>query len=443
MMLHPLFRLPKFGAGPGLHRVDALIAALGLGAYLRATPRIAITGTNGKGSTAKLCSEILRRSGRRTGLFTSPHLFRFNERIEISGAPATDELLTHKADQVLAAIAAYEGIDPDDRVGAFEAYFVLAIAAFAQARVDTLVLEAGIGGRYDAVRMARAPLAAVVSIDFDHTDILGKTLAAIALDKLEIVATGGLAVLGRTLAPLAAQMRCHAGLIGVTPLFATEASAVTIETSDAGGSVLRLMLDGQSIEGIRLNLAGPHQGDNLAIAALLAKRLLDRERAFEAHGFAGAVRGAATETRWPGRLELVMEDPAVTIDVGHSPAAIEAALAAFAAHNRLGDCLLVLGCSRDKNARDMVGLLAPRFNRILCTSAHHKGAPAAEIAAIARAANPTASIVEAATIAVAAVRTVTICRDERRAAYVAGGLFVAIELAHALRGGDPARLRFF
>jgi dihydrofolate synthase/folylpolyglutamate synthase len=435
---HPIFALPKLGAGPGLHRVEALLDALGLGPYLERTPRIAVTGTNGKGSTAKLCAEILRHSGRRTGLFTSPHLYRFNERIEIGGSPAADEALAPAANEVLAAIGSYERAHAGDTVGAFEAFFILAVLAFQRAGCDALVLEAGIGGRYDAVRMARARLGAVVSVDLDHTDILGKSLALIALDKLEIVAPGGIAVLGPSLTPLAGRIGTHARLIGVSPVFIEDACRIRSGAADAQGASLSLKVEDLSVDRIRLALAGRHQADNLAVAAFLARRLLGTS-----HGLADALRQAAAGTRWPGRLERVHDDPAITVDVGHSPAAIEAALASFAAHTRLEDSLLVLGCSRDKNAEAMVKLLAPRFSRILATSAHHKGAPAAGIESLARAANPTAEIEVVEPIARAAERALAICRKEGRAGYAAGGLFLAAELAYAIRGGDPRALRFF
>lgn len=436
---HALLDLPRFGTGLGLHRVDALLTALDLHDVLHRTARVAITGTNGKGSTAKLTADVLRRMGRRVGLFTSPHLYRLHERIEVLGEPVSDDALTAAAGPVMAAVKRHELDHPHDRVGAFEALFVLAVRVFATAGCDALVLEAGIGGRYDPVRLARAPIAAVVSVDFDHTELLGKTLAAIALDKLEITASGGVVVFGPSLDPLAPQLRCHAALLPVTPLFLSAHATITWP---GDGGERSLTVDGLTLPGLTLALAGRHQADNFAMAAMLARRLLEREGMLDDVAFEAALRGAAAEVRWPGRLEEVSVHPSVTVDVGHSPAAIDAALAGFAQRHALDRSVLVLGCSHDKDIAGMVARLAPRFPWVVCTRAHHRGAPAEAIEAQVRAVHPTATVERADTIEAAVARIRALCAAEPRAVYVAGGLFLAAEFAHAMRGEDPAALRF-
>jgi dihydrofolate synthase/folylpolyglutamate synthase len=454
---HPIRRLPKFGAGPGLHRVSALLAALDLDGWLARTPRIAITGTNGKGSTARFGSEILRRAGRRTGLFTSPHLYDFTERFEVDGEPVPDAALRAAAGRVLTAVAGHETAHPDDTVGAFEAFFLLAVAVFADLGVDALVLEAGIGGRFDPVRVARAPLAAVVSVDLDHQQLLGDTLLDIALNKVEIAAPGGVVVLGETLAPYLPQLRTHVRLLGaeaipldaVAPIAAppspgTTKCMITEQGIPRDHAILRagrITVDGQEIDGVRIGLPGAHQWTNFRIAAVLARRLLGP--AVTPAEFASAVREAAARTTWPGRLEQVHTDPDVTIDVGHSPAAIGAALAAYATTADPGRSLLVLGCSANKDVAGMVGLLAPSFPRILCTRAHHLGEAAARIAELAAVANPSARIETVERIEDAPSRALALCRAEHLSAYVAGGLFLAVEFTTALRGGTPSTLDFF
>ncbi|MEZ5773250.1 MAG: Mur ligase family protein [Hyphomicrobiaceae bacterium] len=439
---HAIFRLPKFGRGPGLHRVGALIGALELDAYLDGTARIAVTGSNGKGSTARLTAQILTEAGVRTGLFTSPHLYRFNERIMVDGVPVEDALLAAEADGAMASILAYEAANPGDRVGAFEAFFVLALLAFRRLGAEALVLEAGIGGRLDAVRMARAAIATVVTVDLEHTEILGSSLEGIALDKLDIVAEDGEVVLGAALAPYRPAIEAHAGRRGITPVFIGDIAGMASKVRTETGRCIFLKVEDLEIPDIELALRGAHQVHNLAIAVALARRALEH-LGRDDHALAEAVRRAARNVTWPGRLELISENPRITIDVGHTPEAVARALAAFRALEWRPDSLLVTGSSRDKAAAKMAGLLAPAFGHILCTSARHKGAPAEEIAAAARAANPDAVVMIAPTIAEAVRQVRAYCEARRTSALVAGGLFVSIEFAEAFRGGDPDRLIFF
>lgn len=150
---HPLHRLPKYGDGIGLHRVAFLMEACGLNSADIAQRTIAITGSNGKGSTARIASELLRAVGGGIGLFTSPHLYRYNERFRIDGEPVDDAKLLAAMDRVQRAADEYRA-HHTDAIGAFEAQFVIALVALADC--NWLVLEAGIGGRYDPVRLACA-----------------------------------------------------------------------------------------------------------------------------------------------------------------------------------------------------------------------------------------------------------------------------------------------
>src|ERR1700710_2997484 len=150
MIDHPLLNLPKFGTGIGLHRVRHLMTALDIDPAVGETC-IVVTGSNGKGSTARIASELLRATGADVGLFTSPHLYRYNERIQVNGTEIADAGLIAAMDAVHSAVERYQA-QYADRVGAFEAHFVTALVYFQQCQVRWRVLEAGIGGRYDPVR---------------------------------------------------------------------------------------------------------------------------------------------------------------------------------------------------------------------------------------------------------------------------------------------------
>lgn len=400
--------LPKFGDGPGLRRVRSLLESLD--AQPDPERCIVITGSNGKGSTARIAAELLRTEGGDVGLFTSPHLYRYHERFRINGAAAGDAELLDVMDEVHAAIR--------EPVGAFEAQFAVALRYFARRHVRWLVLEAGIGGRCDPVRVVRSPLTALVSLDLEHTELLGSTLQEIAFDKLDAAAPGGKTILGASCLPLEADIRSYASLRGIAVEFAPQGRDRGIEHG-------RQHFDLPGLEGLRSRLIGRHQIDNHAVAVKLCGDRLGHvlpqwRRAIEA-------------VEWPGRLERIGDE--VWIDVGHSPAAVEAALAGFASLAQAAT--LVTGASKNKNARAMIAILAPKFRRIVCTQAHHNGMDAREIENLVREANPDAKTVVCPSIedAVKAVHP--------GPAYVAGGLFLAAEFAHAWRGGDPKELCFF
>ena len=265
----------------GLDRVR--LALEHLGGPERRVPAIHIAGTNGKGSVAAMTEAILRRAGLRTGLFTSPHLVRFTERIRIDGADIDGDHLA-LLDEAVAGTAV--------PLTYFEVATLLAFLAFAEARVDLAILETGLGGRLDATSVC-APLAcAITSIAFDHEAILGDTLAQIAREKAGICKAGVPLFLGR-LPP--------------------EADARVAESAAAAGApVHRIGVDFPEAPG-RPALPGAHQQANAAIAAALAGAAalaLGRPLAV-----ADVVAGLA-EVRWPGRLERVAED--VLLDCAHN-----------------------------------------------------------------------------------------------------------------------------
>ncbi|MGE0828681.1 MAG: glutamate ligase domain-containing protein, partial [Hyphomonadaceae bacterium] len=181
-------------------------------------------------------------------------------------------------------------------------------------------------------------------------------------------------------------------------------------------------------------LPGAHQENNAALAAALAREMAQSPDA--------AIEAGIRAVRWPGRLETIAQDPTVVADVGHTPGAIAAALAGFQAMHPGPANALVCGASADKNAEELIARLAPAFGVIICTAARHKGRAPAEIAAIARAANPRARIEIASDVETALAIARRAARG-RGAVYVAGGLFVAAEAMAAAQGRNPAALRFF
>ncbi len=437
---HPLMALPKFGQGIGLHRVRRLMDAVGIDERV-GERAIVVTGSNGKGSTAKIASELMRFDGGSVGLFSSPHLYRYNERFQVDGIPIADAELLSAMDETLRALEKYQA-SHDDAVGAFEAQLVVALKHFQSRAVRWLVLEAGIGGRYDPVRVVRSPVCGLVSLDLEHTDLLGKTLLEIAFDKLDATRRGGIAVLGESCIPFEEQIRAFAGLAEVEVAFVRPA-----EWRDLGYANGRQLFDIGDPEiplgTLASRLAGRHQINNHAVAARLCCERLRRAGLWPPPDLVAAWRGAVERVAWPGRLERICEAPPVYIDVGHTPEGILASVQAYETIAPKPASILVTGGSANKNVKQMVEILAPRFDHIVCTAAHHLGLDAARVFELVKAVRPAATVTLCPTIEEAAAVAIADATRLDRAVYVAGGLFLSAEFAESCRGGDPRKLRFF
>jgi dihydrofolate synthase/folylpolyglutamate synthase len=400
---------PKFGKGPGLERVGAIAAQLGLDLPRFGEAGAAIVGSNGKGSTAAMCASLLQQGGASVGLFTSPHLFALNERFRVDGEDISDEALTEHWDRVAAAAHV---LGKTEELGGFEFLFLIAADCFAARGCAHTVWEAGIGGRLDPVRLTAARRLALTSLDFEHTELLGASLEDIARDKVEAAPPGSRLFASESCAPVRGAVEAHCAARGVRVEF----------------------VGAEALGAFTPPLAGAHQRGNAALALALARDATALDDAAAARGFAAA--------RWPGRLEILEQEPLTVIDVGHTPAAIAAARKGFDALRGARDAVLVCGASTGKNVAAMIGALAPGFSTIICAAARHKGAPAPVIAAHASAANPDAELALADSVADARRLALTRARAHG-AIYVAGGLFLAAEFRAVHMGRDPALLAFF
>ena len=404
---------------------------------------VAITGSNGKGSTAAFCAGIGRAYGLRTGLFTSPHLYRFNERVQVDGAEIGDAGLARlrsRTEAAIAGISARRG----EQFGAFEALFALACLHFQETECDFAVFEAGIGGRFDPVRLIGAQVACVTSVDYEHVELLGHSLELIVSDKSDACAAGGTIVYGENCLKLRPHLIEYNRSREVTSRFVRGEIQVGGETVAAPRQHFDFAFGTSDFRSLEISLPGAFQFSNAAVAVALFLLWLRRLRpGADAVGIEAAVRSGLREARWPGRLEAIKRDPLTVIDVGHTPDAVGQALAGLTAIHGAERWILVAGTSSDKRADEIVGALAPSFDIIICTRAQHKGADAEAIASAARKANPQADVRTAATIADAVAISQQLAAAQDRKIYVAGGLFLAIEYATVARGGRAEELRFF
>jgi dihydrofolate synthase/folylpolyglutamate synthase len=349
----------KFGLG----NIAALSEALG-NPHLR-IPCVHIAGTNGKGSTAAMLDSILRAAGVRSGLYTSPHLERINERIRIDGVDISDEAFAVAWMRVHAVI---EALLASGKLSAHPTYFecvtALAFVAFAESGVEFAVYEVGLGGRLDSTNIVQPRVAIITSIDFDHESFLGHSIREIAGEKAGIIKADAPVVssVERPEARAVIAQRCAE--VGA-PFVEIDQAWRIDSIEDAGGLYRATVTATQSQELLLIAppLAGRFQIRN-ALAAATAARLV------AARGFPlteeTIERGIRT-VRWPGRLERLSERPAVYLDGTHNPAGARE-LVKFWEENFAGwRVILVYGAMRDKAVDEIAGLLFPAADFVVFT----------------------------------------------------------------------------
>ena len=263
------------------------------------------------------------------------------------------------------------------------------------------MFEAGIGGRYDPVRLVGARQTCVTSVDYEHVELLGNSLELIVSDKSDACATGGTIVYGENCRGLRRHLLEYNRHRGIASLFVRDEIGIDGEAAaSAVGTAVRSPVRRSRLSRPRdapawRGSVQQRRDRGHAVPALAARRA---SRARRPTRIEAAVRAGLRDTQWPGRLEIIAQDPLTVIDVGHTPDGIRQSLASLKAIHGADDWILVTGASGDKKAGEIVGALAPSFDTIICTAAHHKGANPHDIAAAARLANPAADIHVAATI---------------------------------------------
>ena len=338
-----------------------------LGDPQRSYPVIHITGTNGKTSTSRIIESILRAYGLRTGLLTSPHLVRPNERIVIDGRPISNRAFAANwADirpfiQMVDAELILAGEEP---ITFFEAFTVLAFAAFADAPVDVAVLEVGMGGEWDSTNVADGQVAVFGPIALDHTQRLGSTVAEIARTKAGIIKPAADVVSARQVPEAASELARAAALTEASlavegDRFALESTAVAV-----GGQVITV----RGLAGVYrdqfLPLFGDHQGHNAALAIAAVESFLGQGT----QPLVGDVlaEGLAEATS-PGRLQVIGTDPTVVVDAAHNPHGAHALAAALGSYFTFGEVAVVLGVLQDKDAAGIIDELEPIATRFITT----------------------------------------------------------------------------
>lgn len=335
----------------GLERIRRVLDALGNPE--RAFRVVHVAGTNGKGSTCAMIDAGLRAGGLRTGLFTSPHLIEPTERIQIDGTAVTHQQFQHAFGVVHETAGSLE---LDCHPTYFETVTAMGFWLFRELRVETAVVEVGLGGRLDATNVVDPALCVITPIDFDHEAYLGHTIEAIAGEKAGILKAGVPAIFAKQRAEAAKVLEARAAELNIEVRHAEDFVVRNLEM-DARGS---------RFSGLVCPLAGEHQIDN-AIAAAMALQAL------------GVDPRGIRETRWPGRLEHVAPNPDVILDGAHNPAGARALaryLDRFYSGRRVH---LIFGAMRDKSVEEIAGILFPYAQDLILTAPDNSRAVRPEI----------------------------------------------------------------
>jgi dihydrofolate synthase/folylpolyglutamate synthase len=346
-----------------LDRMRALLARLG-------NPQdrlriIHVAGTKGKGSTSAMLAAVLRAAGYRTGLFTSPHLCRVEERFQVDGVPISPEELTALLNEVRQAV---EGI-PHPAITFFEAATAVGFLHFLYRRVDAAIVEVGLGGRFDSTNACRPVVAVITSISLDHTRQLGDHIAAIAMEKAGIIKPGCPTLSGATEpeARVVIQRICRERSSPLRQLgvdFHCDYESGYVGERETRRSRVQVSTERRVWPWMELSLLGEHQADNAALVAACIEEL--RTQGFRIRD--AAASGGFAATVWPARMEVLSRRPLIVLDCAHNPASAEALIHTLLESFPPSRRLLVFAGSSDKDIPGMFRFLAPHFVHAFLTS---------------------------------------------------------------------------
>jgi dihydrofolate synthase/folylpolyglutamate synthase len=327
---------------PGLERVHQLLELLQINA--QQIPSIHLAGTNGKGSTAAYCASLLQESGLKVGLFTSPHIYDFSERIRVNGCPITPQ-------DVIAFCQRFQNLNSTIDASFFELTFAMALAYFQEQACDYIVIETGLGGRLDATNVINPKVSIITNIGLDHQDFLGNTIEEIAGEKAGIIKTQ-------------------------TPVVIGEKSIITQVIFEAQSSVLNAPIyfsDDFKDLVQTLPLAG-YQVNNFK-TALLALKVLGFE--ISPRTQLTALENLKTNTGFFGRFEIWQVAPKIIIDVSHNPAGIAATIPLIEKECE-GQLFILYGAAKDKDAQEILDLFPKQANVAACVFSNPRSKTAAD-----------------------------------------------------------------
>lgn len=342
----------RFGIKPGLERISALLEKLGN--PQKQLKFVHVAGTNGKGTTCTLIAGALKAAGYRTGLYTSPYVLEFRERFQIDGKMIPEEELIQQVQVVSAAADEMEA--KGETITEFEFITALALRWFAHRKCDIVVLEVGMGGRFDATNVIDVPeVAAVASISLDHTAVLGDTVGQIAFEKAGIIKPGGTVVCYPDQKPEALLVLEEAAKERGANFRLAQLSMVKEQERSIYGTLLLYRA-----EPLLVPFVGQHQVKN-AVTALTALEVL-QEKGWKIS--MRAIQEGFAQARIPARMEILGRDPLILLDGGHNPGCAAALRDVLTQHLSGKKLVAVMGMMADKDSRTALSILAPLFSAV-------------------------------------------------------------------------------
>jgi dihydrofolate synthase/folylpolyglutamate synthase len=416
-------RVGAAGFKKGLGNTEALAAALGHPETRFKSVHVA--GTNGKGSSSHLLAAVLQSAGYKVGLYTSPHLREFTERIRVNGQELAPDYL-------VSWVESHRHLFDEIQPSFFEMCVALAFDYFAAEQVDVAVVEVGLGGRLDSTNIITPLVSLITNISYDHQAMLGDTLPEIAGEKAGIIKPGRPAVVSQTQPEVAAVFEAKARQEGSPLLFADTryevrlaAETTTDEAARAGVQVLNVYREGQSyLENVELGLLGDYQRLNLPGVLATLDELRAQGFAIPEAALRQGLREVTRLTGLRGRWSILGQDPLVVADTGHNEAGLRLVLAQLARvpHRQLH---LVIGTVNDKDVTKVLALLPREATYYFCQADIPRALPADELAALAQAAGLTGQAYGPVPVAVAAARAAAAPDD---VVFIGGSTFVVAEL---------------
>ncbi len=370
-----IYNLTKYGIKLGLKNINHLL-------YLLNEPHkklkiIHVAGTNGKGSTSSLISSILQSDGYKVGLYTSPHLVDFTERIKINHKPINRKKVCELLERIKPSIEKVANTPSYGHPTFFEVVTSLAFLYFYEEQVDFLVLEVGLGGRLDATNVCEPLVSVITHVDYDHMDKLGNSLEEIAREKGGIIKPEGIVISSKQYEEAYNEIKKIAD--ENNSLFYSTGREISykIVKSDIKGIVFDFKGIYHNYKNLHTPLLGRHQADNAATAitaveALKTRRINITEK---------AIRVGLKKIKWTGRLEIIQNNPTLVLDGAHNPSGVKVvrdALKEIFSYHRL---ILVLAIFADKDYKKMIQILAPNADLIITTKAKNLRAASPQIIA--------------------------------------------------------------
>jgi dihydrofolate synthase/folylpolyglutamate synthase len=419
-LLDYLFSLHRFGIKPGLERIESLLEFLGN--PQQSLKCIHVAGTNGKGSVCSLLAGILQSAGYRVGLYTSPHLRQFNERIRINGEMISDADIAHLAHVMMPEIER-------EHTTFFEVTTAMAFAYFAKEKVDVAIIETGMGGRLDATNVIEKPLATVItSIDFDHTEYLGNDLITIAGEKAGIFKEGCPVIIGEERIELIDCFKAHASKKNTDEVFVVNELCSHSNLTMHPNLTMKLdckIGDMQFLQ-ISSDRVGEHQARNILTALFTVQTLQGFD--IPEHAIRKGIAECMKLTGIKGRIQVLSISPLIVLDVGHNTACLnrlQETLASCGYPNHSWE--IVFGVMKDKPIKEMLGILSMMSMTLHCCAPNiERAMPAPELCEMAQSESITAMHHESV------VKALEYALQKNNPVLITGSFYLADEALQAL-----------